>query len=241
MRTPSFLREAAIPMSACALAIAALLAAGTQQARAAEFTGNAALTTDYVFRGISQTQGDPAAQAGFRVAGESGVYGQVWGSTVEYAGDIGASSEIDYVVGWGGKLADDWALDVNVTYFDYPSARVDLSYAELIGMVTYRDTTWLMLGYSPDVFATDESGMYAQLGAKFPVSDTVRLEAAVAHYELDDAYGDSYSHAQLGAVWAFKAPFELRVTAHGTDGAARDIFGENVAGTRVEAALQASF
>lgn len=241
MRTPSFLRKAAIPMAACALAIHGLMAAGCQQARAADFSGSAALTTDYVFRGISQTQGDPAAQAGFKVASASGAYGQVWGSTVEYAGDIGASSEIDYIVGWGRKLNDDWALDVNVTYFDYPSARVDLSYAELIGTVTYRDNYWLMVGYSPDVFATSESGVYAQLGAKVPLNDTVRLEGAVAHYALDDAYGDSYSHAQLGAAWAFKAPFELRVTAHGTDGGAEDIFGDAVAGTRVEAALQASF
>lgn len=220
MRTPSVLREAAIPVSACALAIAGLMAAGCQQARAADFSGSAALTTDYVFRGISQTLGDPAAQAGFKVAGESGVYGQVWGSTVEFAGDTGASSEIDYIVGWSGKLADDWALDVNVTYFDYPSARVDLSYAELIGTVTYRDNYWLMVGWSPDVFATSETGVYAQVGARMPLSDTVRLEGALAHYDLDDAYGDSYSHAQLGAVWAFKAPFELRVTAHGTDGGA---------------------
>lgn len=241
MRSPITLREGAIPLAAGLLAIVGLMAAGCHQARAAEFSGSAALTTDYVFRGISQTQGDPAAQAGFKVASASGVYGALWGSNVEYTGDIGASSEIDSIVGWSGTFNDDWALDVNITWFDYPAARVDLSYAELIGTVTYRDTTWLMVGYSPDMFATDEAGVYAQLGHKLPISDTVRLEGAIAHYALDDAYGDSYSHAQLGAVWAFKAPFEARLTAHATDSNAEDIFGDTVAGTRIEAALQASF
>ena len=232
-------REATLPLIlACCTGIG-LLALGTR-AQAAEFSGSAALTTDYVFRGITQTQGDPAAQMGFKAAAENGLYGSVWGSTVEFPGDTGASSELDYVVGWGGKIANDWALDVNVTHFDYPSARVDLAYTELIGTLTYRDNYWLMLGYSPDVFATDETGIYAQVGAKFPINDQFRFEAAIGHYDLDDALGNSYSHAQLGAVWAFKAPFELRVTAHGTDSGAKELF-PGLAGSRIEAALQASF
>ena len=87
------------------------------------------------------------------------------------------------------------------------------------------------------------SGTYAQLGAKFPINDALRVEAAVAHYFLDDSVvaRDGYTHGTLSAVWAFKAPFELRVTAHATDSDAKAIFGDDYAGSRVEAALQASF
>lgn len=122
-----------------AVATCAGLMAPDARAEAAEFGGSAALTTDYVFRGISQTLGDPAVQAGARLAGDTGVYGAVWGSTVEFAGDTGASSEVDYVVGWNGRLTENWALDVNVTYYDYPSARADLSSPELIGTLTWHD------------------------------------------------------------------------------------------------------
>lgn len=232
-------REAALPLLFATCAGIGLLALGAN-AHAAEVTGNAALTTDYVFRGITQTQGDPAVQMGIKVAADSGLYGLVWGSTVEFPGDSGASSEIDYVIGYGHTFNDDWALDVNVTYFDYPDTRVALDYAELIGTLTYKSNYWLMVGYSPDVFATDETGIYTQIGARFPVNDTFRVEAAVGHYDLDDAYGDSYSHAQLGAVWAFKAPFELRVTAHDTDSGGDDLF-PGLADDRIEAAIQASF
>ena len=59
-------------------------------------------------------------------------------------------------------------------------------------------------------------------------------------YFLDSAYADSYTHGSVGVVWAFKAPFEARLTLHGTDSAAKRLF-PGMAGTRAELALQASF
>lgn len=207
---------------------------------AATFNGSAALTTDYVWRGTTQTQGDPAVQAGFKASAGNGLYGAVWGSNVEFAPETHASSELDFTVGWGGALSDDWSLDANLTHYRYPSAAVDLNWTEAIGTLTWKQNYWAQLGWSNDALATGENGAYAQIGAKFPLSETVRLEAAAGHYWLEDAYGDSYSHAQLGVVWAFKTPFEFRVTAHATDSSAKTLFPQ-LAGSRVEAALQASF
>jgi uncharacterized protein (TIGR02001 family) len=50
-------------------------------ASAATFSGNATLTNDYVWRGSTQTQGDAAVQAGFKVAGDSGFYASIWART----------------------------------------------------------------------------------------------------------------------------------------------------------------
>lgn len=231
MRIPSF--RTSFPACAFLLALATPAAAGT-------LGGNATLTTDYVWRGTTQTQGDPAIQAGVKAAAGNGLYGSVWGSSVEFAPDTHASSEFDFVVGWAGPLADDWALDVNLTHYRYPGANVDLDWTELNGTVTWKQNYWAQVGWSNDALATDHHGTYAQLGARLPLNAQWRLEGAVGHYWLDDAYGDSYAHGQLGAVWAFKAPFELRVTAHATDDSAKRLFPD-LAGSRVEAALQASF
>lgn len=209
-------------------------------AQAVQTSGNAALLSDYVWRGTTQTQGDPAVQAGFKVAGASGIYGMVWGSNVEFAPETHASSELDFIVGWSGALSDTFALDVNLTHYRYPSTTVDLDWTEVIATATWHQNWWLTVGYSNDALATDEAGTYTQIGAKFPVGDAFRIEAAVGQYWLDDVYGENYAHAQIGAVWAFKAPFELRVTLHDTDGAAKRLF-PGLAGSRVEAALQASF
>lgn len=230
-RTPAF---------ATSSLAAALLLAAASSASAATFSGSGALTTDYVWRGATQTQGDPAVQAGFKAAADNGLYGAIWGSNVEFAPETKASSEIDVTVGWSGNVAEDWALDINLTHYRYPSTTVDLNWTEAIGTLTWKQHYWAQLGYSTEALATDEAGAYAQLGAKFPLGEQVRLEAAAGHYWLDDAYDDGYAHAQLGAVWAFKAPFELRVTAHATDSSAKTLF-PGLAGSRVEAALQASF
>lgn len=242
---PLRLREAYVPLLFAVCTGIGLLASGAR-AEAATLTGNAALTTDYVWRGSTQTQGDPAAQAGFKFARDSGFYGSVWGSNVEFAPATQASSELDFTLGWADKLSEDWALDVNVLHYRYPSTTVDLNWTELNGALIYADTYWLSLGYSNEALGSRDRGVYTQLGAKFPISDRVRLEAAAGYYWLDEVYDQSYAHAQLSAVWAIKAPasdnhVELRLTAHATDSVAEKIFGDDYAGDRIEAALQASF
>ena len=130
------MREARAPLMTAICAVVGLMALATQ-AKAAEVTGNATLTSDYVWRGSTQTQGDPAVQAGFKLAGESGLYASVWGSNVEFAPETHASSELDFTVGWGKQLADEWAVDVNVLHYRYPSTAVDLNWTELNGTVTW--------------------------------------------------------------------------------------------------------
>ncbi len=235
------IREMAAPL-ATAIGIV-VVAMAASRADAADFSGNAALTSDYVWRGSTQTHGDPAVQAGFKVAGDAGFYASVWGSNVEFAPETRASSELDFTVGWGKSLGDDWALDVNALHYRYPSTTVDLNWTELDGTLTYKAHYWLSAGYSNEALGYDGSGVYTQLGARFPLNDRFRFEAVVAHYFLDDDVmaEDGYSHGQLSAIWAFKAPFEARLTAHATDTNAKRVFGENLAGSRIEAALQASF
>ena len=234
-------REAALPLitTVCALSLALV----ATRSEAADFTGNATLTSDYVWRGSTQTHGDPAAQAGFKVAGDSGVYGSVWGSSVEFAPEAHASTELDFTVGWSKALSEDWALDVNVLRYQYPSTTVDLNWTEWNGTVTYKGNYWASLGWSNEALGYDGNGTYALVGAKFPINDRFRFETALAHYFLDhNVVAESgYTHGLASAVWTFHAPFELRLTAHGTDSNAKHIFGDDFAGSRIEAALQASF
>ena len=232
-------RKGILPL---AIAVAAGIGLFALDARAdVSLSGSAALTTDYVWRGTTQTQGHPAVQAGFKVADESGFYASVWGSNVEFAPETHASSEFDFSVGWGRRLDDDWAFDVNLLHYRYPSTTLDLGWTEVNGTLTYAGNYWLAIGWSPEALGSDDRGLYTQLGAKFPLGERFRLEAALGYYALDEIHDDSYLHGQLSAVWTIAAPLELRVSAHATGAAAKDIFGEDFAGHRIEAALQASF
>jgi uncharacterized protein (TIGR02001 family) len=231
---------ATISLGGMAALCGGLMAAALPATSAAQLTGSAALTSDYVWRGSSQTREDTAVQASAKYAHASGLYASVWGSNVKFKPDNGASSEFDVVLGWAGKLAPDWALDAYLLRYQYPSATSTLNWNELNLALTWRDNYWLAIGHSTNAMASRTTGTYALLGARYPVNDQWRLEATLARYFLDSSYADSYTHGSLSAVWAFKAPFEARLTLHATDSAAKRLF-PGMAGTRAEFALQASF
>jgi len=216
------------------------LCAAAPMAAADALSGNLSLTSDYVWRGTTQTQGDFAAQAGLKWAAQNGLYGSAWGSNVEFAPSTHASSELDLVLGWAGALNAHWSLDANLTHYRYPSTTADLDWTELGATLAWNQSYWLQLGWSNDVMASGAQGTYAQVGARLPLGTRLRAEAALGHYWLDQAYGANYTHGQLGLVWAIKAPLELRMTVHETDHAAERLF-PGLAGSRVEAALQMSF
>lgn len=224
---------------AVTVAVSGLLL-GTATSVHAQVSGSAALTSDYVWRGSSQTREKPAIQAGFKYAHESGLYASVWGSNVKFKPDNGASSEFDIALGWNSKIADDWTLDAYFLRYQYPGSDVGLNWNEINVAATWRDNYWLAVGHSTNAMASKTTGTYALIGARFPVNDQWRIEGTLARYVLDSAYADSYTHGSVGVVWAFKAPFEARLTLHGTDAAAKRLF-PGMAGSRVEFAVQTSF
>lgn len=115
--------------------LAATLLAGTALAATPAFadeadapagitvSGNVALTSDYRFRGISQTDGNPAIQGGITVAHESGFYVGGWASSLEFAGtNVLGGQEIDAFGGWSGEVTPGVTLDAGLLYYIYPGA-----------------------------------------------------------------------------------------------------------------------
>lgn len=231
-------RASWIAVALRALGAAALLLFGWH-ARATEVEGTATLVSDYVFRGVSQSDGRPAAQVGVQVGVGGGVYLLAWGSSVRYADVPAARSEIDYGIGWSRALGEDWSVDVCVSRYEYPGAR-ELAYAEAFGTLEWRERVWLALGWSPDAFASGESAGYGQVGVRVPLGERWRIEGALGRYRLEDVLGAGYTHASLGVVWTPDDRYELRVIGHRTDAAARRLFPQ-VAGSRLEVALDIGF
>ena len=220
-----------------ALFAAGLLCSLAPQAHA-EFSGNATLTTNYMWRGVSQSDKDPAVQAGLQYTHSSGLYASVWGSSVKFEPDNGARTEFNFVAGWSGEIAPDWALDVYGLRYQYPSADVDLNWNEINASITWRENYWLALAHSTNAMGGGSRGTYVQLGARYPINDQFSLEGAVARYFLKDS--DSYTHGSLSVAWAFQAPFEARLTFHASDAKAKRMF-PGLAGSRVEFAISAAF
>jgi len=84
-------------------------------------TANAALVSDYRFRGVSQTDKRFAVQGGFGVSHSSGFYVSVWGSSIDEYVANGSDQEIDLVAGYKTTVSGT-TIDSGVLYYYYPGS-----------------------------------------------------------------------------------------------------------------------
>jgi len=186
--------------AATTMAVPALAAADLSSMLADSISANVALTSDYRFRGISQTDKDVALQGGFDFNHESGFYVGTWGSNVDnfspspVDGTSGAQLEIDFYAGFGGAITENLSGDFNVLYFYYPGAstaggQAEIDYIEFTPSVSY-DTDMgsasFGVSYSPDFFAESGDAYYYNLGADVPLIEGVGLGLHVGRQEIAD-------------------------------------------------------
>ena len=82
-------------------------------------TANAGITSNYVFRGETQSDDGIAVQGGIDFTHESEFYAGAWASTVNgTAGNTGDGFEIDGYVGWAHSW-DDFGVDIGYIIYDY--------------------------------------------------------------------------------------------------------------------------
>ncbi|AMK21754.1 MULTISPECIES: TorF family putative porin [unclassified Sphingobium] len=115
------MRKSILGLSALALAAAVSAPAFAQDepTPALTVTGNAAVVTDYRFRGISQTDKRFALQGGITVTHESGFYVSVWGSSIDDYVYNGGDQELDLIAGYS-KTVGAATFDAGVLYYYYP-------------------------------------------------------------------------------------------------------------------------
>ena len=124
----SFRGKFAVSLAALACGLAApsmAHAQETEEAGPVTVSANVALTTDYRFRGVSLSGGDPAVQGGIDVGHESGFYVGTWASSID-GGDAYGELELDVYGGWSGDVAEGVTLDVGLLYYLYPSESLGL-------------------------------------------------------------------------------------------------------------------
>lgn len=212
-------------------------------------TGSLALASDYVFRGVSQTDGKPALQGGIEYAAEGGFYAGAWGSNISWLSDlsstaapISSSLELDVYGGYRGKFSDAVSYDVGLLYYaypgDFPAGFNSADTAEVYAGLTVAASEKLSLGakYShavTDLFGyTDSSGSgYLDLNATLALDGGWSV-AAHAGKQWIDGNGDfEYADWKLGVTKAFDNGFS--VAAAWTDTDADDALYTNPFGHRI--------
>ena len=190
-------------------------AAQEEKPSAVTVSGGATLVSDYRFRGISQTDKRPAVQGTVTVAHESGLYGTVWGSSIDDYVYNGSDQEIDFVVGYR-KTFGGTTIDGGVLYYYYPgSGGIDsdffepfVSVAHAFGPVTAKASA----AYAPkqralSIGAGKEDNLYLAGDLSVGIPETpVSLTAHVGH-SFGPSYltiGDEYTDWSLGASATWK-------------------------------------
>ncbi len=125
------IQKTAIALSASGLFAAAAYAQTAPAAEAPEVspvTANVTITNDYRYRGISQTNYQPAIQGGFDYAHESGFYIGNWNSTINWVSNatnngVKAPIEMDFYGGFKKELiGEGFASDFGILQYYYPQS-----------------------------------------------------------------------------------------------------------------------
>lgn len=210
---------------------AAALLAVAGAASAQEFSAEIAVTSDYVWRGASQSDGDPAVSGGVEFSYGS-FYAGTWASTVDF-GD-GTDAEWDFYVGFAPTVGV-FDLDFAVTQYTYvgdPSGS-DYDFLEFKAGASTAVTPELTLGaevhYSPDFTGGAGDATYLEANFAYDFTPQWAVSGGLGHQWVS---GGDYVNWNLGVTWAFSEIVGLDVRYHDTDvhgwGPA---FGERVAVT----------
>lgn len=149
---------------------------------------NIALTSEYIFRGISQTDdGIPGLQGGIDYSHDIGIHASIWGSNVKFNDAV---LELDYSAGFG-RTIDKFNFDIGGIYYTYPGAASSLNYNfwEAYGSVGY-DFGLFSVGasvnYSPDYFGGSGDAVYSMLSVDVPIGKYFTLGGHVGYQVIDD-------------------------------------------------------
>ncbi len=156
----------------------------------AELSANIAMTNEYRYRGISQSDKSYAIQGGFDYENDHGFYAGFWSSNVDFQIQTvdDASAELDIYAGWGGTFSDtdlNWSL--GVLHYNYPNADASLNYnfTEINASLNYN---WITVFYAhtSDYFGGADSADYLNVAADFEFTANWSAGASIGFQSVED-------------------------------------------------------
>lgn len=218
-------------MSSCKHVRKALLCAGLLLGGAAhaEVSGSITLTSDYLFRGITQTDEKPALQGGVEWAHESGFYAGTWGSSISWLADsdpeVSSQLELDGYLGVRGDFGDSGlGWDVGAVHYWYPG-RYPAGFDKADTTELYAGLSWGILSAKYSYAVTDLFGIpdsdgssNLDLGLGWEFAPGWSLNGAAGKQWVAGSAGTAtYAFWSAGVGKAFDNGFDLALTWHDND------------------------
>ena len=225
------------------------------------FTANVGIFSQYVFRGVSQTNEKPALQGGLDLSHKSGFYVGTWGSNISWISDadprVSASLEWDIYGGYKGSLPADFGYDLGVMYYYYPGSYPS-GFTKPNTLELYAGLSWKFLSlkysYSADNktfgFPDSRGSDYWDLSANYDVVDKVNdaigkvtLMGHVGRQRFKHSSDFDYTDWKLGASVDV---YGVTLGVFYTDTNAKEefytnAFGKKIANSQVVGYIQKTF
>jgi uncharacterized protein (TIGR02001 family) len=136
------------------LIIAAAAPPGLAQGLGNELTvgGSLAVTSDYIYRGVSESGGDPAGQVDLHARTTGGTYFGAWSSTREASLDPYANFDLELYLGHRFDLNNDWGVTVEgrAHYYLGGDQETNDDYQQVSTSLTYQDRWTLSVTAIPN-------------------------------------------------------------------------------------------
>lgn len=222
------------------------------------FTYNVGLYSQYIFRGLTQTNQDPALQGGVDYAHSSGFYLGSWASNISWLSDANSyessSLELDIYGGFASTIGETGVgYNVGVLQYIYPGDKnpgvKSAETTEVYGSLSYK---WLAAKVSMVAsdgafgFRDADGSWYAELNANYPIGETgFTINGHVGRQEFKGSGNGiaDYTDWKLGATKSWGNG--VNVGAYYTTTNARDsaytLLGDNIGDDQFTVFVQKTF
>lgn len=200
---------------------------------------NLAVGSDYVFRGVSQTEEGAAVAGGVDLTSGT-FYAGAWASNVAFPGDRDTSAEFDVYAGIRPEFAG-WNWDIGAVVYayvdepegaDYTYVEAKVAVSRAFGPITMGASVY----YSPDYFgAPEDEATYAEINGALSPADRWTLSGAVGRQFVSSDF--DYTTWNFGIARQLTDNLTLDVRYHDTG---EHDFGHTY-GSRAVASLKATF
>jgi uncharacterized protein (TIGR02001 family) len=181
---------------------------------ASEFSGAATLTSQYIYRGMAASDGDPALQLGIDYEHDSGLFVGAWASTIELNSAAGERDlELDYYAGFHYSSDAPWTTTLTVLRYTYPgqTGAHSYDYNEVLLAASWQQSYTVEFGYTSDLYGLDLTARHWSLRAEWPFASAWVLGGAIGGNDLSNAGASHYLHWDLGASARIsRLTFDLR-------------------------------
>lgn len=229
----------------CAWIAVCGLATAQRSEAADNWGGSVGLTSDYLVRGVSRSDHEPALQADLHVNTSSGWLAGIFTSSVRIVPGGSRDAEVGLFGGFAWNWNADWRSKALLTHYRYPwnNSGSAYNYNELSIDTSFREWLSISAVYSPDtsryvpyyglLSVTTKS---AEVNLTAPAWHKFTMNAGIGYSHRAGPESAGYAYWSVGCTYDW-APVTLSVAWVDTSAAAQDLFYDNAAQHRLLAAV----